>query len=46
MLTGRVGKWVTKLMEFKIDIVHRTGKANEVADALSRSPLPQIATAA
>ena len=43
--TGRIGNWVTKLMEFKIEIVHRQGKANEVADALSRNPLP-IAPAA
>ena len=36
--TGRLERWALKLQEYDYDIVHRPGKSNYVADALSRIP--------
>ena len=35
----RLARWILKLQEYEIDIQHRAGSANRVADALSRLPV-------
>lgn len=35
--TSRLARWAIKLQEFDFDLVHRKGKLNVIADALSRS---------
>ena len=37
--TPKLARWVLKLQEFNFELQHRPGKAQVVADALSRSPL-------
>ncbi|KAK3101592.1 hypothetical protein FSP39_004699 [Pinctada imbricata] len=34
--TGRLERWALKLQEYDFEIIHRAGKSNYVADALSR----------
>ena len=36
--TGRLGRWVLRIQEFNYEIVHREGKRNQNADAISRIP--------
>ena len=38
--TGRLERWALKLQEYNCKIVHRPGKSNTVADALSRREYP------
>ena len=38
---GKHVRWATRAMEYDFKIVHRKGKDNPVADALSRAPLPR-----
>lgn len=38
--TGRLERWVLKLQEYNFQIIHRPGKSNCVADALSRREYP------
>ena len=38
--TGRLERWALKLQEYNYDIIHRPGKSNYVADALSRLSYP------
>ena len=44
-LTGQSARWVLFLQEYEFSVVHRAGKANGNADALSRMPLPAGAQA-
>jgi len=37
-ISMRVARWVMILQEYDFEIVHRAGKKNKVADALSRNP--------
>ena len=39
--TGRLGRWVLRLQRHRFDVEYRQGKANELADALSRLPLKE-----
>ena len=41
MPTGRRARWMMYLQQFKFEIVHRPGKENSNADALSRMPTTQ-----
>ena len=36
--TGRLGRWVLRMQEFDFEIIHREGKKNQNADAISRFP--------
>ncbi|XP_043263448.1 uncharacterized protein LOC122403783 [Colletes gigas] len=36
--TSRLAKWKLKLLEYEYDVVHKSGKTNKNADALSRNP--------
>lgn len=38
--TGRLERWALKLQEYNFQIIHRPGKSNCVADALSRREYP------
>jgi len=40
-IEGRLGKWIYALSEFNFDMVHVSGKDNELADTLSRTPRPK-----
>ena len=44
-LSKRQARWVEQLAEFKFEIVHRPGKSNVVADALSRLGTVQVGAA-
>ena len=37
---GRLERWALQLQEYNYDIIHRPGKSNYVADALSRLSYP------
>lgn len=37
-MTGRIGRWALKLMEFKYTIKHKQGRLHVVPDCLSRDP--------
>jgi hypothetical protein len=39
-LPGRIARWVLRLLPFDFTVVHRAGKTNTVADALSRMAPP------
>lgn len=41
--TGRLERWALKLQEYNFDIIHKPGKKNCVADALSRIPSSSVA---
>ncbi len=43
-LEGRLGRWKLKLADQPMTIVHTPGKANTVADALSRAPVAAAVT--
>lgn len=38
--TGRLARWAMEIQGYQFDIIHRPGKHNEVADALSRREYP------
>ena len=42
--SAKIARWVLRLQEFAFDLQHRAGRCNKVADALSRSPLPNTDT--
>ena len=44
-LSKRQARWVEQLSEFDFEVVHRPGKSNVVADALSRLSTVQVGTA-
>lgn len=37
--TGRLARWAMKLSQYDMEIIHRKGSLNVVADALSRAPI-------
>ena len=39
--TGRLGRWNIFLQQFDMEIIHRAGKSNGNADAISRIPYPE-----
>lgn len=38
---GQQGRWLEKVAEFEFQVIHRTGRKHENADALSRKPCRQ-----
>ena len=40
---GKLGRWSLKLMDYDFEIIHKPGKMNEVADALSRRQYTELA---
>lgn len=40
--SGRLARWAISLQQYDFDIEYRKGVLNQVADALSRQPLPEI----
>ena len=38
--SSKLARWAMAIQELDLDIRHRSGKSNHVADALSRNPLP------
>lgn len=35
-ILARIGRWALALQSYKFDVIHKEGKTNSVADALSR----------
>jgi len=38
--TGKLARWMIRLQRYDFDIVYESGKSNDVADYLSRNPIP------
>jgi hypothetical protein len=36
---GKLMRWSLIMQEFNFEIIHKTGKSNKVADALSKNPV-------
>jgi hypothetical protein len=43
--SGRLARWVLELQQHEFDVVYRSGKSNRIADALSRYPVEELASA-
>ena len=39
-LSPKLARWAMAIQEHDLDIRHRSGRSNRVADALSRNPVP------